>query len=231
MRAGIGWMACACLAALSAAGCRSAAEPADRRIERAIDLADVLRAEALKLPEDAQREKVVSGLVRLREVLAEAPAPSEPPPVLPEPEGGTGPVPPWARMFEPKTLTIGFFTQTKDFDKVPGDDGLEVRVQPLDRFGDPTKAVGTFRIEVFEYLYRTSEPRGRRLGHWVVQVLDETANRKYYDPLDRSYVFPLLWAAGVPPGMQIIVQVTYYPPGGFEEKIFAERRIKTGPAP
>ena len=225
------WLACACLAsALAAAGCQSRATPEDQRIELAIDLADVLRAEALKISEDKEREKMVRGLVRLREVLAEAPAPSEPPPVLPRPEGGTGPVPKWAQMFEPKSLTIGFFTQTKDFDQVPGDDGLEVRVQPLDQFGDPTKAVGSYRVEVFEYLFRTGEPKGRRLGHWFVPVLNAESNRKYYDAIDRSYVFPLLWASVVPPDIQIIVQVTYYPPGGFEEKIIAQRRLKTGPA-
>jgi len=232
MRVAIKWLACVGLSAWAAAGCRSGTElPPDRRIQQGIDLADILRAEALRLPEkEEQREKLVSGLVQMREVLSQAPAPSEPPPVLPEPAGGPGPVPEWARMFAPKSILVSYFTQTKDFDHEPGDDGLEVYVQPLDQFGDPTKAVGTFRIEVFEHRPRTGEPRGVRRAHWVVQVLDAASNRRYYNPVRHAYVFPLQWASNIPAGTPIIVQVIFYPPGGFNEKLLAERQMKTGHA-
>ena len=226
MRGSITWTVCGGLfAAALAAGCGPARTGTDQRRLMAMDLADVLRREALQISDDAERDKIVSGLVRIREVLGEAPIPKEPPAVLPQPPGGIGPVPPWARMFVPKTLSIGFFTQMKTFEN--GQPGLEVRVQPLDQFGDPTKAVGSFRIEVFETRPRTGEPMGTRLGHWYVAVLDAESNRKYYDPIDRSYVFPLIWSAGAP-GTQVIVQATYYPPGGFDEKIIAQRRIKLG---
>jgi len=198
-----------------------------------LDLADALRAEALKVPQDGQRERLVSGLIRLRELLltesALKPAEEAPgAPTLPEPKGGDEPAPPWATMFAPRSLVVGFFTRSKNFDEVPGDDGLEVRLQPLDAFGDPTKAVGSYRIEVFAYRIHTSERRGGRLGHWFVSVLDEAANRMYYDPVDRSYVFPLLWDRAIEPGLAVIVQATYYPPGGFTEKLFAQRVIQIG---
>ena len=138
------------------------------------------------------------------------------------------PAPEWATLFAPRSLVIGFFSQSKNFDDVPGHDGLEVRLQPLDQFGDPTKAVGSYRIEVFRRRSHTGEERGGRLGHWFVSVLDAEANRRYYDPVDRSYVFPLLWDKAIPPGTPVIVQATYYPPGGFTEKLFAQRLIRIG---
>ena len=220
--------------ALLAAGCGSL-RPSDTfaRDQRVLDLADALRDEALKVPQDGQRERLVSGLIRLRELmLAESslkPAGEAPgAPTLPEPQGGDQPAPPWATMFAPRSLVVGFFTRSKNFDEVPGDDGLEVRLQPLDQFGDPTKAVGSYRIEVFTYRLHTGEKRGRRLGHWFVSVLDEASNRQYYDPVDRSYVFPLLWDREIEPGAAVIVQATYYPPGGFTEKLFAQRVVRIG---
>lgn len=131
-------------------------------------------------------------------------------------------------MFAPQSLVVGFFTRSKNFDNVPGDDGLEVRLQPLDQFGDPTKAIGSYRIEVFTYRLQSGEKRGDRLGHWFVAILDAAGNRKYYDPVDRSYVFPLLWDKEIEAGTAVIVQATYYPPGGFTEKLFAQRVVKIG---
>jgi len=222
--------------ALLAAGCGSL-RSSDRfqRDQMVIDLADALRQEALKVPQDGRRERLVTGLIRLRELmLAESslkPVEEAPgAPTLPEPEGGDKPAPPWATMFAPRSLVVGFFTRSKNFDEVPGDDGLEVRLQPLDQFGDPTKTVGSYRIEVFTYRLHTGEKRGRRLGHWFVSVLDEASNRQYYDPVDRSYVFPLLWDREIEAGAAVIVQATYYPPGGFTEKLFAQRVVKIGEA-
>jgi len=224
-------LAAACLA--QASGCGTWRRPGEERTRLALELADALRQEALALPDEGPRERLVTGLGQLRDVLI-GPVEAKPlesgdaGPVLPEPEGGLGPVPPWATMLAPKNLVIGFFTRSKDFDGRGGDDGIEVRLQPIDQFGDPTKAVGSYRIELFAYHHKTLARRGRRLGHWFVAVLDAESNRKYYDPIDRSYVFPLLWEEPLAPGLMVIVQATYYPPGGFEEKLLAQRVIKIG---
>ncbi|HUU11450.1 MAG TPA: hypothetical protein VM431_13065 [Phycisphaerae bacterium] len=214
-------------------GCTSLRTGGYERDEMVVKLADALREEALRVPEDETRERLVTGLIRLREVMlgdvfvkpTDQPAEA---PRLPQPEGGARPAPPWAVMFAPQSLVVGFFTRSKNFDNVPGDDGLEVRLQPLDQFGDPTKAIGSYRIEVFTYRLQSGEKRGDRLGHWFVAILDAAGNRKYYDPVDRSYVFPLLWDKEIEAGTAVIVQATYYPPGGFTEKLFAQRVVKIG---
>jgi len=216
-----------------AAGCSVTRSPEADQLIMAADLADALREEALKLPDAGPRERMVSGLIQMRELMMgesvmKSSEPSPEGPRLPAPEGGNKPAPAWATMFAPASLVIGFFTRSRNFGGGAGDEGLEVRIQPLDQFGDPTKAVGSFRIEVFLYRVRSSEKKGDRLGHWFIKVLDVESNRKYYDPVDRSYVFPLLWETPIESGVQVIVQATYYPPGGFQEKLFAQRVIKIG---
>jgi hypothetical protein len=132
----------------------------------------------------------------------------------------------WMGMFGPTSIQISFFTQSRDFDDNKGDDGLEICAQPFDKFGDPTKAVGNWRFEVFEYKERSLNRRGRRLCHWFVPVLTPEDNARYYDSIDRSYRFPLLWDVAIPAGSRVIVQATFYPPGGFERKLIAERVIR-----
>ena len=218
-----------------AAGCGPTA--ASSRLERdkaTLDLADALRDEALQISDVSQRDRLVTGLTQLRQlVLGETllkPTTAEgSDSALPLPDGGAATAPKWATLFAPTNLVIGFFTRSKDFNGDGADDGLEVRLQPLDQFGDPTKAVGSYRIEVFQYRVRTSEPRGDRLGHWFVSVLDADSSRRYYDPVDRSYVFPLQWDSAIEAGTRVIIQATYYPPAGFHDKLFAQRVIKIGP--
>lgn len=210
------------------AGCTLPQTPDANRQAAAADLADTLRAVALKLPDQASRDQLVTGLITIRNMLSTPDEPEGAEPKLPMPPGAAAPAPAWATMFAPTSLAIGFFTRSRDFDGQPGDDGLEVRIQALDQFGDPTKAVGSYRIEVFSYRTLTTEKRGDRLGHWYVPVLDVESNRKFYDPVDRSYVFPLLWEKPIPAGTTVIVQATFYPPEGFKQKLFAQRVIKVG---
>ena len=217
-----------------AAGCARGPSASYERDRMVVELADVLRREALDVQDEGRRERLVTGLIQLRDLMVKPPllkaseAHTGAGPELPEPEGGSAAAPGWATLFAPRSLVIGFFTRSRNFDDVPGDDGLEVRVQPLDQFGDPTKAIGSYRIEVFAYRTHTGEPRGGRLGHWFVSVLDGETNRRYYDPVDRTYVFPLVWDHPIDPGTPAIVQATYYPPGGFTEKLFAQRLIRIG---
>jgi hypothetical protein len=218
----------------AAAGCTADMRGPEARDRSGANLADTLRDEALKMPPGDSRDRLVTGLVQLRDFLNASGGPMkidqpvDGAPHLPAVAGGAQPAPAWATMFAPANLVIGFFTQSRDFDGKPGDDGIEVRLQPLDQFGDPTKAVGSFRVEVFQYDPHSTEKRGPRLGHWFVAMTDIEMNRKYYDSVDRSYVLPLLWEKPIAAGTSVVVQATFYPPAGFSEKLFAQRIIKIG---
>jgi len=231
-RCGLVLAAGAILAA--SAGCTQTAERSDdtMRRARAAQLTRAIEEDAAQVPDEAQRERLTKGLAQVRGVLGTSPMDE----VYAAPGTGAGEAPSPSAMFEPKSLVIGFFTQSKDFDGKPGQDGIEVCVEPLDQFGDPAKAVGRFRIEVFENRQHTTEPRGDRLGHWVIELLDAASNRKYYDQIDRSYVFPLMWQTPIAAGRSVIVQATFYPyreagtgtEGGFGEKLIAQRVITIG---
>ncbi len=228
-------LALVCAAGPVLTGCGPGGALAPDRSAMALQLAETLEREARAVEDESSRDKLVTGLRQIREVLA-GPVEAKPletgeagPDLPPPADPGGLPLPQWATLFTPTSLVIGFFTRSKDFDGDGGLDGLEVRLQPIDRFGDPTKAVGWFRVEVFQYQAHSTERRGARLGHWFVSVADAEANEAYYDPIDRSYVLPLLWQAAIAPGTAVIVQATYYPPGGFGEKLIAQRAIKVSP--
>jgi hypothetical protein len=205
-----------------AAGCGSPAERSDAALRRkqAARLAASLRSDADGVSDPDRRDRLTAGLDQVHDLLtSDSPPPqgeAPPPPATPVEPG----------IFDPTGIVVGFFTQSRDFDGRGGPDGLEVYIRPVDRFGDPTKAVGTFRIEVFAYRVHTTERRGDRLGHWEVPVLDVAANRRYYDPRTRSYRFPLRWEEPIAGGTKVTVQATFYPAETPDRKLIAQRVIE-----
>jgi hypothetical protein len=133
--------------------------------------------------------------------------------------------PQWYELFGPQGCDISYFTEFADFDGDGATDGLIALVGVVDRFGDPIKVLGRFRIETFQYVSRAAEKRGPQTGNWVVNVLTEQDVRRYYDNITRGFRFPLQFVAP-PETDRLIVQVTYYLPDGSGEKLFARRLIK-----
>ena len=63
-------------------------------------------------------------------------------------------------------------------------------VELADGYGDPIKALGTFRFEIFQYRPAVSDPRGKRLevdGMQEFDLSDSQANQEYWDSITRSY--------------------------------------------
>lgn len=211
------------LPVVMAAGCFAPAPSGPKRQKMVVELADALWEEALSIPQDSQRQRLVTGMAQLRELVTPEPAlkPTSGAAGEPNPSRGADP-----SLFVPTSMVIGFFTKPRSFGNQGGDRGLEVRLQPLDQFGDPVKAVGSFRIEVFACREEGGEKRGERLGHWFIPLMTVEANRTYYDRVDRCYVFPLLWEKGAALPKAVVVQATYYLPSEYREKLSAQRVIK-----
>ena len=128
------------MAACLTAGCARTRSETSRRDRLAAELAETLRQEALEVEEASRRERLVTGLIQLRDLMGGAavlkptgPAPGGPD--VPEPAGGSAPAPEWAMMFAPRSLVVGFFTRSRNFDEAPGDDGLEGGDGGQRRFG------------------------------------------------------------------------------------------------
>lgn len=174
------------------------------------------RSDAAKLPESPEKAVVVARLEALTKALKGEPS-SEASRTV------TGSR--WYEMFGPAACEVSYFTKFADFNEDGARDGLLVRVRLEDRFGDPIKAVGAFRIEAFNYVVRSNQTRGSQLSNWYVSLYSERDLRRYYDGIDRSFRFPLKFAVA-PETDRIVVQVTYYLPDGSGRKLFGERVVK-----
>lgn len=114
----------------------------------------------------------------------------------------------------PAEIKIHPFTKIASFDDDEVPDGILVVVRPLDRFGDPVKAVGLFYFELWSYQQASGERRGQPLAFWDL-TLDSPEEVRAHWTRARMYEFQLAWTQGVEairPGQKYILAVTYRPP-------------------
>ena len=123
----------------------------------------------------------------------------------------------------PIAIEIQPFTKIKSFndDEIP--DGILAVVRPLDRFGDPVKAVGLFYFELWTFQASSGERKGERLAYWdrTIGTMEEVG--LYWDR-SQMYEFQLAWtggAEGIRPGKKFVLKVTYRTP--WDETIEDER--------
>lgn len=134
-------------------------------------------------------------------------------------------MPPAAGLMLVKSIQILPVTQAGDWNEDGEVDGFEVYVEALDHFGDSTKAVGTFRFELFPYRPAHADPRELKpAGTWEVRI--ETAEQavRYWDRFSRNYHFNLVLKNMPDVGQQYIFQATYVTPWG--KTITDQRTLK-----
>ncbi|MBN1126126.1 MAG: hypothetical protein JXA82_14050 [Sedimentisphaerales bacterium] len=69
---------------------------------------------------------------------------------------------------------------------------LEVYIDMLDHFDCRIKAPGIFRLELYEYVPRSSNPRGKRIMIWDdIDLTDAGANNEFWRDFLRCYQFNL----------------------------------------
>ncbi len=124
----------------------------------------------------------------------------------------------------PKTLEIHPFTQTASFDDSPG--GIHARIQARDAFGDPTKAFGTMRFELYDFKTQNQNQRGARLGQWEISIAQPDRNLTHWNRHFRSYEFKLGSNIAFATGKQMILVATFISP--FTPRLSTERRIIAG---
>ena len=114
----------------------------------------------------------------------------------------------------PYELKIQPFTKVKSFNEDDIPDGILAVVRPLDRFGDPVKAVGLFYFELWTYVNASGERKGERLGYWERTIGSAEEVRLYWTRA-QMYEFQLAWTAGadlIRPGRKYVLTATYRPP-------------------
>ncbi len=114
----------------------------------------------------------------------------------------------------PYELKIQPFSKVASFNEDQIPDGILAVVRPLDRFGDPVKAVGPFYFELWTYENATAERRGTRLAFWERNIATRDDVRLYWNRT-QMYEFQLAWTQGIdslPPNRKYLLTVTYRSP-------------------
>ena len=90
---------------------------------------------------------------------------------------------------------------------------IRLYVSLLDAFGSPIKSPAVFRFELYEYVQRSAEPKGKRAVIWAdVDLTDPVVNNKFWQDFLRAYKFDLPFEhAG---SQDYILQVTCLCPNG-----------------
>jgi hypothetical protein len=114
----------------------------------------------------------------------------------------------------PQEIKIQPFTKIKSFNQDEIPDGILAVVRPLDKFGDPVKAVGLFYFELWTYRDASNERKGERLAFWD-RVIGSAEEVKLYWTRAQMYEFQLAWTQGVEqirPGRKYVLTATYRTP-------------------
>ena len=91
-------------------------------------------------------------------------------------------------------------------------DTIEACVQLKDQFGDPIKALGVFRFEIYRYQPAVADPRGKRFKMEGVQEFklnDVEENQKHWDSITRSYRMNLKFPPEAAKVKKFVLQVTF----------------------
>ena len=90
---------------------------------------------------------------------------------------------------------------------------IKIYVSLLDTFGSQIKSPVTFRFELYEYVQRSAEPKGKRIIIWSdIDLTEPAENNVYWRDFLRAYEFNLPFEQAA--NQSYILQVTCLCPNG-----------------
>ena len=105
-----------------------------------------------------------------------------------------------------------------------GETAINVYVCLLDSFDSQIKTPATFRFELFQYLQRSANPKGKRLYIWPdIECVEPAANNSHWQDFLRAYHFTLPLQQPRLAGEICILRVTCLCPSG--KRLSADFRI------
>lgn len=122
--------------------------------------------------------------------------------------------------YTPAKAEIMPLTECKNSDD--DDQKVNVFVSLLDSFGSPLKTPAIFRFELYQYVPRSAEPKGKRIFKWPdIDLTGPDFNNKHWRDFLRAYEFNLDFEFS---GKQnYIIYVTCQCPNG--KRLVAQRNI------
>jgi hypothetical protein len=85
------------------------------------------------------------------------------------------------------------FTQIKPFSPEGKSQGIEAVLEFDDQFGDPTRASGEVRLELYSFASADPDHRGPRLAMWSTSLDSKDEQLSRWDPAARGYSFHLTY--------------------------------------
>jgi len=108
------------------------------------------------------------------------------------------------------------FTRVKSFDRDNTPDGIELLLRAVNSLDNPgLMIVGHVRVELFEYVEASAEPKGRRLDFWDVDLSSTAKQKTFWNQLTQMYEFRLgIDPTVLPHERAFVMAVTYNSPLG-----------------
>ncbi len=108
------------------------------------------------------------------------------------------------------------FTRVRDFDQDNALNGIELLMQAVNSLGNTgLQIVGNMRIELYEFVEASAEPKGARIDHWAVDLSSVEMQQKHWNQLTQMYEFRLeVDPAVLPRKRKFVLAVTYDTPQG-----------------
>ncbi len=133
--------------------------------------------------------------------------------------------PPQPGVWQVKPVRLRVYPSTR-FVLYENQPALEARIEFLDELGDPLKAVGAMRFEVYAANRDGEIVDQRRLFSWDVPMLTREANQEYYDPVTRAYLFRLGFDSLPKDLERTVVRVIHQPVSGERMEATAVVRVQ-----
>lgn len=109
------------------------------------------------------------------------------------------------QIFYPEKLVIDPLSGGADYDGKPGDDGVSIYLQPVDRFGDVVKVPGDITIELYDL---AAPPERKLIGEYHVPV-DQVARLWRGKFLAQHFAIKCPWAGRVPQNPELTIRAIF----------------------
>jgi len=101
---------------------------------------------------------------------------------------------------------------------------IRIFLSIYDAFGSQIKSPGVFRFELYEYVHRSADPKGKRITIWPdVDLRDPGKNNEYWRDFLRAYEYNLDFDPKTP-AQSYVLQATCFCPNG--KRLSAEYTIR-----
>jgi hypothetical protein len=109
------------------------------------------------------------------------------------------------RIFYPEKLLIDRLSGGADYDGQPGDDGVTVYLQPVDKDGDVIKVAGDIRIQLFDL---AAPPQRNLIGEYFIPV-DQVGKLWHGKLWTDHYSIKCPWPKGPPEHTEVTIRAMF----------------------